>query len=86
MKGVSTPQHVNRHARLNIPIESLPFYPSLKFASENTGIDMYDILVYNSGFRAQPAECICGHEWNAYDLIIESVNRSRHDWNFFRGL
>jgi hypothetical protein len=61
----------------------MSFYPSLKIVHDNTGIEMEELLSNQLGFKANPSSCLCGHEWNMFDLVIEAVNKSGHGWSFF---
>lgn len=69
---------------VNIPIEAMPFFESMKTVQENTGLSNEDLLSNQVGFRAHPSSCICGHEWNAFDVVIEAVRQSGHEWSFFK--
>lgn len=72
------------HQATEIDLKSLAFYPSLRLVAEKTGISEITLLKRQVGFKAHPSHCLCGHEWSAYDLIIDTVDRGPHDWAFFK--
>jgi hypothetical protein len=73
------------HKATEVAIESLPFYKSLQVVVAETGIDWRILMKRQSGFKATPACCKhCGQEWNAYDVIINTVAHGPHDWNFLK--
>lgn len=55
----------------------------MKFVKDKTGLDFDKIVDNQLAFEATPSECQCGHKWNAFDVIIDAVKRSGHDWKFF---
>jgi hypothetical protein len=66
-------------------IEQMPFYRSMKKVEEESGMEPVRLLLWQFAFKATPAACTCGgHEWSAFDLMLESVATGHHDWDFYR--
>ncbi len=72
------------HGAISIKQEKLWFYKSMSIVKENTGLSDEELLVSQVGFKASPSNCLCGHEWSAFDIIIEAINSKNHDWDFFK--
>ena len=71
------------HKAVPVKLESMPFYSSMMTVKDRTGLSIDDLLSNQVGFRANPSHCLCGHEWNVFDIVIEAVKQSGHDWKFF---
>ena len=74
----------NIHGAVRIELQELPFYRSMKIVQTNTGLSDDELLSNNSGFRAMPRRCGCGHEWSVFDIVINAVEKKEHDWSFFQ--
>lgn len=77
-------KEANIHGAIRIELHELPFFRSMKIVQDNTGLTEDELLSCNSGFRALPRRCGCGHEWSVFDIVINAVQQEEHDWSFFR--
>ena len=72
------------HNAVPVKLSDMPFYRSMKIVQDNTGHTDSQLLLNNVGFKAIPERCGCGHEWSAFDLIVDAVETEKHDWDFFK--
>lgn len=74
----------NTHDAIMVKMSVLPFYKSMRIVQKNTGLSDDELLLNNAGFRADPRRCGCGHEWSAFDIVINAVKQKKHKWDFFK--
>jgi hypothetical protein len=67
------------------PLNEMPFYDSMMKVQSATRLDHLRLMLWMIGFKAVPDACVCGkHEWNVFDLMLESVEGGHHTWEFYR--
>lgn len=67
-----------------LALEDMPFYDSMALVRSKSSLDPEELILFQLGFKATPESCVCGHAWNAFDVMLEGVKNGQHDWEFFR--
>lgn len=60
------------------------FYGSMMDVHAKSQIDLNELIKMQLCFWANPNKCSCGHEWSVFDLMNEAIEKTAHDWDFFR--
>jgi hypothetical protein len=74
----------NMEGSKRLSVEQMPFYKSMNKVQDALKLDHDALILWQLGFKASPASCSCGHEWSAFDLMLEAVNTGYHSWDFYK--